>query len=160
MSKFAEYPNHCDNSPYWLEAFASQLRESIEESYILSFLVKEIDSENKCTRVWTRIENHLSSTDIKTARVMKNWSSLLSSKCKDRDYFLSFYSKTKGILHKLTKGNSIAAKDDVFLKAYFSMVIKATELQMEVNGFLRDTNAAYSETPELIHADFRVQTTG
>ena len=40
------------------------------------------------------------------------------------------------------------------------MAIEATELQMEVKGFLRDTNAAYLETLELIHAGFRVQTTG
>jgi len=88
---------------------------------------------------------------------MTNWSSLLSSKCEDRDYFLSFHLKTKGILHKLTKGNSIATKCDVFLKAYFSMVIKAKELQTEIKGFLRDTNAPYSETLELTHEDFRVQ---
>jgi len=39
------------------------------------------------------------------------------------------------------------------------MAIEATEIQTEVKGFLRDTNATYSETLELIHADFRVQTT-
>jgi len=40
------------------------------------------------------------------------------------------------------------------------MAIEATELQTEVKGFLQDTNATYLETLELIHADFRVQTTG
>jgi len=90
---------------------------------------------------------------------MKNRSPLLSSKCEGCDSFLSFYSKTKGILHKLTKGNLIAIKDDVFLKVYFLMTIEATELQTEVKGFLRDTNTSYSETLELTHADFRVQTT-
>lgn len=68
--------------------------------------------------------------------------------------------KTKGIIHKLNKGNLIVAKDNVFLKAYFSMAIEVTELQTELKGFLCDTNAIYSETLELIHADFRVQTTG
>jgi len=63
---------------------------------------------------------------------MTNWSSLLSSKCREHDSFLSFYSKTRGILHKLTKGNSIAAKDDILLKVYLSMAIEATELQTEV----------------------------
>jgi len=91
---------------------------------------------------------------------MKNWSSLLLSKCEDRDSFLSFYSKTQGILHKLNKGNSISAKDDVFPKAYFSMAIEATILQTEVKGFLHDMNATYLETLELTHAEFRVQTTG
>jgi len=91
---------------------------------------------------------------------MTNWSSLLSSKCEGRDSLLTFYSKTKCILHKLTKGDLISAKDVVFLKAYFLMAVEVTELQMEVKGFLRDTNAMYSETLELIHANFIVQTTG
>jgi len=91
---------------------------------------------------------------------MTKWSSLLSTKYEDRDLFLSFYSKTKGIIHKLTNGNSIAAKDGVFLKAYFSMAIEAKELQTEVKCFLLGTNATYSETLKIIHADFRVQMTG
>ena len=82
----------------------------------------------------------------KTARVMTNWSSLLSKKCEDRDLFLSFYSKTKGIFHKLTKGSSITTKDDILLKAYFSMAIEVKELQTEVKDFLCDTSATYSET--------------
>jgi len=109
--------------------------------------------------VWTKIECHLSSTNIETGRVITNWSSLLSKKCEDSDLFLDFYRKTKGILNKLTRVNSIAAKDKVFLKAYFSMAIEAKELQTEVKGFLCDMSATYSETLELIHADFRAQTT-
>jgi len=54
----------------------------------------------------------------------------------------------------------IAAKDHIFLKAYLSMAIEATELQTEVKGFLRDTTTKYSETLELIHVDFRVYKTG
>jgi len=91
---------------------------------------------------------------------MTNWSSLISSKGEDSDSFLSVYSNTKGILHKLTKGNLIPAKDNVFLKSYFLMVIEATELRTEVRVFLRDINVTYSETLELIHTDFRVLATG
>jgi len=75
----------------------------------------ELDGENKYARMWTQIEKHLLSIDIKTARFMTNWSSLLSSKCDDHDSFLSLYLKTQGIVTKVTKGNSIAAKDNVFL---------------------------------------------
>jgi len=109
-----EGPRNCGNSPYWLGAFASRLREPITESNILSFLVTQVDGENNCDSMWMRIECHLSSTNIKTARAVPNWISLLSTRCGDRGSFLSFYSKTKGILHKLTKGNLIAAKDDNF----------------------------------------------
>ena len=132
MLQFLEDPKNFNNSPYWLRAFASRIRESIAESDILSFLATELDGEENFVRVWIRLERHLSSTDIQNARVMTNWSSLLSTQYEDRDSFLFFYSNTKGILHKITKGNSIPDKDDVFLKAYFSMAIEAKELQMEV----------------------------
>jgi len=72
MSQFLEDSNHCDNSPYWSGTFASRLREFIEESDILSFLAMELDEENNCARVWTRIEKYLLSTYIKTVRVMTN----------------------------------------------------------------------------------------
>ena len=129
MSPFLEDTKNCNNSPYWPGTFISRLQESIEESDVLSFLATELDREKNCAKVWARIERHLSPTDIKTVQVITNWSSLLSTKFEDGDSFLNFYSKTKGILHKLTKGNSIATKDDIFLKAYFSMAIEAKELQ-------------------------------
>jgi len=94
------------------------------------------------------------------ARVMMNWSLLLLSKCEDLNSFLSFYSKKKDIMHKVNKGNLIAAKDNAFLEAYFSIAVEATEPHTGVKGFLRDTNTTYSETLELIHASFRVQTAG
>ena len=43
MSQFLDDPSHCDNSPYWLGAFTSRLRESIEESDILPLLNTELD---------------------------------------------------------------------------------------------------------------------
>ena len=77
---------------------------------------------------------------------MTNWSSLLSTKYEDCDSFLSFYSKTKGILHKLTKGNFIAAKDDVFLKAYLSMAIETKELQPFVWGSIHSSSSKERST--------------
>jgi len=54
----------------------------------------------------------------------------------------------------------ITATDNIFFKAYFSMAIEVKELQQEVKEFLRDTNAVYAETLELIHTYFRIQMTG
>ena len=73
---------------------------------------------------------------------------------------LTYYSKSKGILHHLKKGNSITVTYDVFLKAYFSMAIDAPELQSEVKGFLKKSSSSYSTTLEIIHLDYRTQTTG
>ena len=55
VSQFLDDPSHCDNSPYWLGAFVSRLRESIKDSDILSFLATELDGENNYARLWTRI---------------------------------------------------------------------------------------------------------
>ena len=67
ISQFLEDTRNCDNSPYWLEVFASRSREYIEESDILSFLVIELYGENNSDKVWAKIERHLSSTGIMTA---------------------------------------------------------------------------------------------
>ena len=91
---------------------------------------------------------------------MTNWKSLFSLKYEDRDSFLHFHFKTKEIVHQLNKGNLITTIDGFFFKAYFAMVIEAKCLQHEVKGFLRDINTVYSETIELIYADFIVQVTG
>ena len=72
---------------------------------------------------------------------------------------MNFYSKSKGIIHKLKGGNSVAVHDEVFLKAYFSMAIDEPELQSEVKKFLKDPKASYSQTSENIHTDYRAQTT-
>ena len=50
--------------------------------------------------------------------------------------------------------------NNVFLKAYFAIVIEAPGLQTEVRVFLKDTTESYTETLEEIHADYRAQTTG
>ena len=73
---------------------------------------------------------------------------------------LTFYSKSKGILHRLKRENSVAVHGAVFLKAYFSMAIDAPELQSEVKKFLKDPTASYSQTLESIHSDYCAQTMG
>ena len=103
---------------------------------------------------------HLTTSNVTTARVMSHWKTLFGLKCESCDDFLSFYSKAKGVLHKLKKHDSVAVTDDIFLKAYFSMTIEAPELQTEVKRFLKDTDSLYSEILEIIHADYRAQTTG
>ena len=94
------------------------------------------------------------------ARAFANWQALFKLKCDNRDDFLTFYSKSKGIIHRLKKSNSIAVTDEVFLKAYFSMAIDAPELQSEVKTFLKEPTSSYGAILESIHSDYRAQTTG
>ena len=160
MARYLESRTYCDNNPCWLRAFASRIQESIATNDILSFLATELEHENNCSKVWAKVIKHLTTSDVTTAHVMSHWKSLFGLKCESRDNLLAFYSKTKGILHRLKKNDSAAVTYDVLLKAYFLMVIEAPELQTEVRGFLKDTTKTYMETLEVIHADYRAQTTG
>ena len=91
---------------------------------------------------------------------MAQWSELFGLRCESYDQFLSFYSKTKGLIHKLKTNNSIAVTDDTFLKAYFAKVIDAPELQQEVKKFSKGGTQTYDAILELIHSDYRAQETG
>ena len=73
---------------------------------------------------------------------------------------MAFYSKAKGVIHKLIKGNLVVVINDVFLKDYFAKVIEAPELQTEVRDFLKDTSKSYIEVLEDIHNNYRAQATG
>jgi len=64
---------------------------------------------------------------------------------------MSFYCNAKSILHKLNKGKSVAVTDNFFLKAYFSMAIKAKDLQQEVNVFMNDSSSKYHKILENVH---------
>jgi hypothetical protein len=146
--------------PTWPSAFSSKLRESLKTSPILNFLADEQDAEENCAKVFTAVEDHLTTGDVTMARSFKLWQELFKLKCDHRDDFLTFYSKSKGIIHRLKKTNYIAVTDEIFLKAYFSMAIEAPELQPEVKKFLKDPASSYGATLESIHSDYRAQTTG
>ena len=90
-----------------------------------SFPFCPLEDENNCSRVWQKVIKHLITSDITTARVMSHWNTLFGLKYQSRDDFVAFYLKTKGILQKLRKVKSVEVTDNVFLKAYFSMVIEA-----------------------------------
>ena len=160
MADFLYDEAHCDMHPTWSSAFSSKLRESLKTSPILNFLADEQDAEENCAKVFTAVEDHLTTGDVTMARSFKLWQELFKLKCDHRDDFLTFYSKSKGIIHRLKKTNSIAVTDEIFLKAYFSMAIDAPELQSEVKKFLKDPTSSYGTTLEAIHSDYRAQTTG
>ena len=76
------------------------------------------------------------------------------------DYFLSFYSSSKGIIHKLRIKKLVTVTDNIFLKLYFAKVIETPELQFEVKKLLKGGPASYTDIMELIHSEFRAQDTG
>ena len=123
-------------------------------------MATELETENICCKVWGKVMKHPTTSDITTSCVMYHWKTLFRLKCEDRDDFLAFYSKSKGILHTLKKGNSVAVTDNVFLEAYFDMVIEDPELQPEVWSFLEDPLKLYDKTLESIHANYRAHTMG
>ena len=71
------------------------------------------------------------------------------------DSFLSFYSSSKDIIHKLKVNKLVAVTDDIFLKSYFAKVIDTYEFQSEVKKFLKGGPKLYTDMMDIIHSDFR-----
>ena len=151
MEDYLKSETHCEQNKPWSSAFASRIRESSKESLTLGFLSAELNQENNCAF----FENHLSSEDVVTARVMNLWTKLFALKCDDRDSFMAFYSQVKGITHKLTEHNSVAVQDDIFMRPFLSRTIEAPELQSEVKNFLKEPNIQYLEILEKVYVDYR-----
>ena len=95
------------------------MRESLKTSTILNFLADEQDAEESCAVIFSAVKYHLTTGDVTMACAFANWQALFKLKCDNRDEFLTFYSKSKGIIHRLKKSNPIAVTDEVSLKAYF-----------------------------------------
>ena len=114
----------------------SRLREFICESDIICFIANKIKVDRNCARVWLRVITQLLSADVKTAHMMGR-SEVFGLRYESNYLFLSFYSKTKGLIHKLNTNKSISVIDFTFLKDYFEKLIAAPELQQEVKKFLK-----------------------
>lgn len=116
--------------------------------------------DRNCARVWLRIIIQLSSTDVKTMCMMAQRSEIFELRYESTDSFLSFYSTTKGLIHKLKTNKSITVTDETFLKSYFAKVTKAPALQQEVKKFIKGGSNTYDEILEFIHLDYRAQEMG
>ena len=110
------------------------------------FLASELDTKQNCYKLWLRVTICLTNSDIATVRAVSYWKVLFGIKFDDCGDFLAFYKKLEGIIHKLKRGNFVAVTDDVFLKAYFTMGVKAFELQTEARSFLKYPLKLYAQT--------------
>ena len=160
QAAYLDSRDYCAKSIAWSGAFASRIRESISDSDILGFLATELKNEDNCAVVYERIKGHLSSSDVKTARTFAHWMDFFALKCTNRDEFLSFYSSAKKLLFKLEEADSVAATDDMFLRAYLAKVIEAPELQQQTKKFLLDDQDSYKDILEKVHRDYRAMETG
>jgi len=159
LEKYLTDETYCTSNLEWSSAFASRIRESIKGNDILGFIATEEASERNCAKLWSTINNHLTSADLTMARAMALWNTLFGLKCEERDSFLHFYSKAKSVIFKLKQHKSVAIGDDIFLRAYFAKVIEAPELQTEVKKLVTDKAGTYESILELVHKDFRAQET-
>ena len=91
---------------------------------------------------------------------MAQRSEIFELRYESTDSFLSFYSTTKGLIHKLKTNKSITVTDETFLKSYFAKVTKAPALQQEVKTFIKGGSNMYDEILEFIHLDYRAQEMG
>ena len=154
---YLEDEDHCTERIAWSGAFASRIRESVADSATLAFLSTELEEENNCAVVFQRISDHLSSSDLATARIFETWMQFFNLKCSTRDEFLGFFSSAKSILHKLKTANSVAVTDDTFIRAYLAKTIEAPELQQEVKQFIISSDGDYESILDKVFKDFRAQ---
>ena len=73
QSLFLDSVQHCKVDISWTSDFTSRLHESLTDSSILGFLSSELDEEINSAKVWSRICDHLNSSDLSMARKMHNW---------------------------------------------------------------------------------------
>ena len=70
QAQYLEDDGHCTERIAWSGAFASRICESVADSVTLAFLSTELEEEN-CVVVFQRISDHLSSSDLATARIFE-----------------------------------------------------------------------------------------
>jgi hypothetical protein len=72
MASFLHSRTHCNNHPAWSGAFASRLRDSLSHSSVLEYLATELEDENNCAKVWSKIKQKISTSDVKIARMSQD----------------------------------------------------------------------------------------
>ena len=160
MTPHIDDETFCSSHITWSGAFAYRIRDSVAHNDILSFMATEEEKEDNCAKLWKMVVGNLSSADLTMDRTMDHWNLLFGLKYEEKDNFLQFYSKSKSVVYKLKRDNSVAVTDDIFLRAYFSKVIEAPELQTEVRKLIKDKAGSYESILEDIHKDYRAQETG
>jgi len=109
--------------------------------------------------VWAHIKSHLSAKDLILGHVLTLWQSFFVLHCDSKDSFLSFYSDTKHLLHKLREEKSIALQDDTFLCAFFASIINVPELTEVTKKFLTIHSKKTELILDLVHTNFRAMHT-
>ena len=155
LQRYLEDETHCQSNPEWSGAFASRLRESLNESTTLRFIATELDDEDNCQRVWCHVTRHLSTVDMRMARALEQWRKLFDLKCESMDTFLAFYSDVREAMKKLEQAESVAIGDEVFMRAFLCKSIDVPELQTHAKEFMTNTSDNCLDIFEKIHRDYR-----
>jgi len=155
VSSYLSDSRMCRQNLPWSGAFASRIRESIAESPILGFIATELETEENCAKVWSRVCQHLTKTDVMIGRVLGDWQDFFKLRCENKEDFLEFYSSAKKILHRLKVAKSVAVSDDSFLRSFFAKAIDVPELQEATKQFLKQFNVKTEDILESVHNDYR-----
>ena len=144
----------CDANPDWSNALASRIRQSLSKSKILSFLATEQKDEKRCHVVYKALGDHLSTVGIKMARTFEEYQRVFDLKCDTLYDFLSFYSGVRTSVRKFETSDSIAIKDDTFIRTFFCRAPDVPELQTTSKGLTTNTKDSCMKMFESIHADY------
>jgi len=125
----------------------------------MGFLTTTLEKEDNCATYWKKIQDHLTTAELKVGGVLRLWQDFFKLRCDDKGQFLAFYSSATQIIHKLQEVNSVAIGDETFLRSFFAKAIDAEELKDEAKLFLKDMTKNPIEILQLVHSDFHVQDT-
>ena len=154
VSSYINDSQVCDDNPDWSDALASRIRQSLSKSNILSFLATELKDEKSCYLVFKKLGDHLSTVDIKMAKMFDEWQKLFNLSCDDLDGFSSFYSSVRTSVKKLEVAQAAAIQDDTFIRAFLCRALNVQELQTTSKELMTNIQDSWMKIFESIHSDY------
>ena len=144
----------CDTNPDWSNALASRLRSALRKNKILNFLATEQEDVKRCCQVYQAMEDHLSTMDLHMFRTFELWLKFFDLKCDSMDTFLEFYSGVRASYIKLERHDSVAIKDDTFIRAFLCRALNVPELQNTTKELTLNSNMKVMEIFDSVFKEY------
>ena len=78
--------------------------------------------------MYSALDDHLRTVDIKMARTFEEWLKLFDLKCDSMNDFLPFYSEVRKNVKKLQTAELVAITDDTFIRDFLCRALDVPEL--------------------------------
>ena len=154
LSRFLTDDHSCEQHLEWSSALAARVRVALNESPFLAFIAAEHEKEQSCYQLYHALESHLSKGDLLMARTFAEWQKLFGLQCDTIDDFPSYYSSVRKGVTRLREYDSVAIKDDTFIRAYLCKSLDVKELRSSTKEFMANMDDDSLDILEKIHKDY------